>query len=457
MTLENVTIINAPDRLDHEGENGASPPLGCVRVAYAAKSAGANEYFIDGQHYPTVREVMSKLPEKTQIAGISYNMGSIDQTVALIKGIFDSGIEKILVGGQAVIPTAENFVKSFADSRIIACSGDGEPAIQGLVLGKSLEDIPNLVYFEDGQVRRTPAELTDYEDLNFEGQVNGFDWQSYFEYTQRFFGHNRASAYFTDGCPNRMGEDELSGCSFCTRRRTGSIRSVTPEQAYNHLKFLKEQGAEQININDDTFFASPGLLKGLAEQFEKKGELGLGLHVYARVSELTPQRLDLAQRIGVKSALVGIESGNSHIRKANGKPISDERILEAGRLCKERGISYDGAFIIGMIGETPQTAKDTVSLIRKLAQEGISQNSYADRFIPLPGCLGYHLIQQKLPSNPVLKQKYGNQFTRWDYDWSVLADAQLELNTSITREQAFNNLEEIRKINEASGVKPIIA
>ena len=60
----------------------------------------------------------------------------------------------------------------------------------------------------------------------------------------------------------------MSGCSFCTRRRTGTVRSVTPEQAYNHLKFLKEQGAEQVNINDDTFFASPGLLQGLAEQFE---------------------------------------------------------------------------------------------------------------------------------------------------------------------------------------------
>lgn len=455
MTIENVTIINVPENKNVEGENGCSPPLGCVRIAYAVKSAGANEYFIDGQHYSTLEKTLIQLPEKTGIVGISFNRVSIPNVKPLVTALLDKGVKRIIAGGQAVIPISEAFVKDFSDSRVMACSGDGEPAIQGLAKGHSLEDIPNLIYFEDGQVKKTETELIDYRTLNLEGHVNGFDWQNYFEYGQIFFGHNRASAYFTDGCPRRMSKSK--GCSFCARRRTGSIRSVTPKQAYNHLKFLKEQGAEQVSINDDTFFGNPRFLQGLAEQFDIQGNLNLGLHVYGGVSELTLQRLDLAQRIGVKSILVGIESGNDYIRKTNGKSISDERILEAGRLCRERGISYDGALVLGLIGETPETARDTVELARQLSEEKISSNVYASLFMPYAGSWAHDTIKERISRNPSLQKKYGDQFTRWDYNWSVLADAQLELNTNITREQAFNSLEEIRKINEASGVKSVIA
>jgi len=455
MTISNITILNVPENKNIEGENGCSPPLGSVRIAYASKKAGANEKFIDGQHYSTLKKSLAQLPKKTEIVGISFNRVSIPNVRPLINNLLKRGVKKIIAGGQAVIPVSYLFVKDFVDSRVMACSGDGEPTIQGLVKERPLKTIPNLVYFENGEVKRTHTELIDYKKINLEGKIDGFDWKNYFAYSQKFFGHNRASAYFTDGCPRRMSKNK--GCSFCARRRTGSIRSVTPNQAYNHLKFLKEQGAEQVSINDDTFFGNLGFLQRLAEQFERYGSLNLGLHVYGGVSELTPQRLDLAQGIGIKSILVGIESGNPLIRKLNGKIISDEQILETGRLCKERKISYDGALVIGLIGETPKTARDTVELARKLSEEKISSNVYASLFMPYAGSWAYDRINERLSNNRDLKEKYGREFSRWDYDWSVLADAQLEINTEISRNQAYALLEEIRETNESNKVKSIIA
>lgn len=216
-------------------------------------------------------------------------------------------------------------------------------------------------------------------------------------------------------------------------------------------------GAEQVSINDDTFFGNPGFLQGLAEQFERQGSLDLGLHVYGGVLELTPQRLYLAQKMGVKSILVGIESGNPLVRELNGKSILDEQILEAGQLCKDRGISYDAALIIGLIGETTETAWDTIELARKLSEERISSNVYASLFMPYVGSWAYDRINQILSNNLSLRRKYGDQFLRWDYDWSILANAQLEINTQISRDQAYKFLEEIRKINEVNEVRSIIA
>jgi radical SAM superfamily enzyme YgiQ (UPF0313 family) len=276
----------------------------------------------------------------------------------------------------------------------MACSGDGEPAISGLIGGNLLRNIPNLVYFEGGEVRRTSTELVNYIDLNLEEQVNGFDWRKYFAYTQRFFGDNRASAYFTDGCPRRMKENK--GCSFCARRRTGTMRSVRAEQAYNHLRLLQNLGAEQVDINDDTFFGNPKFLRELTEQFERRGFLDIELNVYGGVSELTQDKLSLAQRMGVKSILVGIESGNPLVRKINGKPISDKQILEAAKLCKDRGILYNPALIVGMVGETSGTLKDTIELARRLSEESLSSRVYGSLFMPYVGCWAYDLIKHRL-------------------------------------------------------------
>ncbi len=450
-----VVIINAPENKNVEGENGCSPPLGCVRVAYAAKAAGAYATFIDGQHYSTLDKTLGQLPEETEIVGISFNRVSIPNVRPLVNRLLEGGVKRIVAGGQAVIPISELFVRDFSDPRIMACFGDGEPTIQGLIQQRSLKDIPNLVYFDAGEVKETQTELIDYKGISLESKVDGFNWENYFVYNRKFFGHNRASAYFTDGCPRRINKNE--GCSFCARRRTGTIRSVTPGQAYNHLKFLKESGAEQVSINDDTFFGNPGFLQGLTEQVEKQGVLNLGLHVYGGVSELNQQRLDLAKKIGVNSILVGIESGNELVRRLNGKPISDEMIREAGQLCKERVISYDAALIIGLIGETSETGRDTVELARRLSEGKISSNVYASLFMPYAGSWAYDKIRAELDTNPALKRRFGNQFSRWDYDWSVQSDAQLEINTRISRAEAYAFLEKIRRINEANEVRPIIA
>ena len=247
------------------------------------------------------------------------------------------------------------------------------------------------------------------------------------------------------------------GCSFCARRITGSMRSVTSEQAYNHLRFLKEQGAEQVNINDDTFFGNPLFIEGLTKQYQDKGSLNLGLHVYGCVSELTKRNLDLAERLGVRSILVGIESGDEKVRRRNGKPISDEQIFETAEECKTRGITYEGAFIVGLIGETEDSVRATVNLARMLSEGKFNSKTYASLFMPYAGSWAHFKIREKIERTPTLQEKYQNQFSRWDYDWSVLADAQLEINTYISRNQAHSALEQIREIDMSTGTKPIIA
>lgn len=446
--MKNISIINAPDSVNFEADAGTFPPLGSLRVALSAQESGASVNFIDGQHYTSLGNVLERVDENTDIAGITFNRVTLPTVRPLISGLLDKGVKQIVAGGQAVIPIGEMFVSDFKDSRIMVCSGDGEPTIRGLVNGVLLSDIPNLVYFENGEVKKTHGELIDYEKLGVldYSKISGFDWKDYFEVGHKVFENteNVASAYFADGCPNRISR----GCSFCARRKTGVVRIMNPENAYEQLIHLQESGAGSVNIESDTFFSDSNFLKELVGIKESRGNLKLGLNVYGGVSELTENNLDLVQRLGVKSILVGVESGNDNIRRMNGKYFSDEQIFETARACNDREMRYNPAFVLGMIGETDETADETVEVAKELLSKGYSDNVYASLFMPFPGSPAYDLIKERLGSDPALSEKFEEGFSKWDYDWSQLIDGQVEVLTHTSRGYLCKCLEQISSVDD---------
>jgi len=446
--MKKVSLINAPDSVNFEKDAGSAPPLGSLRVALAAKDAGANVRFIDGQHYTSLDEVLGQIENDTEVAGITFNRVTLPTVRPLIKGLLDRGVKRIIAGGQAVIPIGEMLVSDFADSRIMACLGDGEPTINGLVNGDRLPDVPNLVYFDGNDVMKTKDNLIDYNNLGVldYSKINGFDWKNYFNISRKVFDNNQnpASAYLADGCPNRIKE----GCSFCARRKTGVVRSMSPGGAYNQLKHLQDVGASVVNIESDTFFSNTSFLRGLEEAMNSRGHLNLGLRVYGGVSELTEANLDLAKRLGVESILVGVESGNEEIRRMNGKYFSNQRLFDTLSACKEKGIKYNPAFVLGMIGETNETANETVDVARELLSADGSSNVYASLFMPFPGSPAYNRINERLAQDPELNSKHGNQFSRWDYDWSRLVDAQVEVSTNTSRDYLCECLDSINILNK---------
>ncbi|MBU1854090.1 MAG: radical SAM protein [Nanoarchaeota archaeon] len=452
--MTNVSIINAPDDVNFEADAGVWPPLGSLRVALSAKNLGANVIFIDGQHHTSLDDVIRQVDPDTKIAGITFNRVTMPTVRPLIQGLLEKGVKQIVVGGQAVIPIAETFVSDLADLRVMACYGDGEPTIKGLVKGDDLSEIPNLTFFDGSTVRKTSEQLIDYTSLGVlrYAQIEGFDWQNYFKISHKVFddGKNRASVYFADGCPRRI----KKGCSFCARRNTGVIRTMSPKDAYNQLLHLKEKGADTVNIESDTFFSDIHFLEELANIMESRGNLRLGLDVYGGVSELNQKSLNLAERLGVSSILVGVESGNKEIRRINGKYFTDKRMFETAEECRKRGIRYDPAFVLGMIGETDETAIETVGVARKLVSKGYCNKVYASLFMPFPGSPAYDLIQKKLQSSPALNEKFGYQFNRWDYDWSKLIDAQVEIMTSTSRKHLCSCLDKMK--NFGNYARPVM-
>jgi radical SAM superfamily enzyme YgiQ (UPF0313 family) len=62
----------------------------------------------------------------------------------------------------------------------------------------------------------------------------------------------------------------------------------------------------------------------------------------------------------------GIESGSQQIMDRMGKDITTEQVRTSVALCKKHGFSTRGYFMIGYLGETPETYRETLKLANEL-------------------------------------------------------------------------------------------
>ncbi len=87
-----------------------------------------------------------------------------------------------------------------------------------------------------------------------------------------------------------------------------------------------------------------------------------------RISWATTTRADLVERelltlmkrAGCTLLGLGIETAHQHILDAAGKRCTVEQIQRGVALCREVGLPTMGHFVMGLPGETPQTARETI-------------------------------------------------------------------------------------------------
>jgi|AGTN01.2.fsa_nt_gi Fe-S oxidoreductase len=243
----------------------------------------------------------------------------------------------------------------------------------------SLDSVTGISHIKDGKVQHNPdREYTTSEDLDripfvsrvYKKHLNVYDYylsQSLYPQIQIFTGR---------GCPNQ--------CTFCSwpknlmgrKYRVRSIDSVLDEFEYiaKELPFVKE-----VFIEDDTFTIDK---KRIAEFCNKKMERGLkGTWSCNARATLDFETLKLMKKAGCRLLIVGFESGSEEILKTIKKGVSTERMKQFTRDAKKAGLMVHGDFIIGLPGETKETAEQTLRLIKEL-KPNILQVAVAT---PLPG------------------------------------------------------------------------
>lgn len=243
----------------------------------------------------------------------------------------------------------------------VGVHGDGEETMleiaQAVAGGTPLDDIAGTVVKVDGGVKKNP-ERTWYRDIDRYPMpaVDLLNWNLYRALTVKSPFYTMVT---TRGCPYK--------CKFCSQVYAGNtIRYRSPENVVDEIEiYVKKYGAREIVFFDETFTLKKSRIMRICELIKER-KLVFQFDMRTRVDSLDEDMVKALKEAGGKRVHFGIESGSQRILDRMRKDITTEQIKNTVALCKRHGFSTRGYFMIGYLGETPETYQETVSLARDL-------------------------------------------------------------------------------------------
>ena len=267
---------------------------------------------------------------------------------------------KIVVGGPLIANHARNYEGEELEAAlrdigadIYIVEGQGEltlaRVVERLRNGDRLDQIPNLLYFEDGRLRGTG-----HEPESNSLEENFIDWSRL--------------APGTDLGPTlqtRTARSCAFKCAFCNYpTRAGSLTLASLDTLEQELDSMRSRGnVENVVFIDDTFNVPLPRFKDICRLMIRKG-YGFNWFSYFRCSNSDEEAIDLMAESGCKGVFLGIESGSPTILKNMSKAAAAEQYRRGIGQLRKAGILTFGSFITGFPGETEETVRETMDFIR---------------------------------------------------------------------------------------------
>jgi len=182
------------------------------------------------------------------------------------------------------------------------------------------------------------------------------------------------------GCPFR--------CSFCLYPQTmhgRKYRLRSAENVVEEFSFIVQELPEvkEIVIEDDTFTAELGRVRQICKLLIERN-IKIPWSANARIN-LDYETMKLMRKAGCRLLIVGFESGNQSILNNVHKGIRLEQSIQFMENAKKAGILVHGCYMIGLPGETRETAEETFRFAVRLESDSA-------QFFPLyvyPGTEAY--------------------------------------------------------------------
>ncbi len=259
------------------------------------------------------------------------------------------------------------------------CLGEGEyPTLEladAMEAGKDYTEISNLHFRINGDIKKNPNRpFLSKEELS-KMPFPDRDLMRPYQIWHSPIGFMMAGR----GCPY--------DCTFCFNHVSRNLqdgkwtRQRTAESVVEEVKWLRDRyGVIYVAFQDDTFILNRRWLREFCPLYAK--EVGLPFICNIR-ADLTDEELaDLLAQAGCIRVAMGIESGDDEIRKTIlAKNMTSDQIIRACDLLYDRNIKVVGQNMIGVPGETVETALSTIELNIRCR---VHVNTFSF-FAPFPG------------------------------------------------------------------------
>lgn len=340
------------------------PPLGLAYISAAICNDGHEVKIFDAAAWSWQKlftEIKSQSPDIIGITCWTIERGQAYKVADIAKKAVSNCI--VVMGGpHATAFPKHMFIKAKIDYVVL---GEGEETIRELL--SVIENNGNISLVK-GIAYRNNKDIVINErremirDIDTIPNINHFQFD-YDKYNGLPDTNRKAAAIMTSrGCPFR--------CTYCSsaiywgcKYRTRSIESVIAEIEdlyYNH-------GIRALLIFDDNLLiARKRCIELCKELIDRKMDLIWAAEGSVKVDA---EMLSWMKRAGCYRIDFGVESGSPTILKNINKPFSVENTRNAFKLCKEIGIRPNAYLIFGSPGETKETIKETISLMRDIQPE----------------------------------------------------------------------------------------
>ncbi len=257
----------------------------------------------------------------------------------------------------------------------VICRGEGENAFRMLAERveerRSFSDIPNLWVKTEGRIIRNPmAPLI--EDLD---ALPAPDRELYYQYP--FLADNPTKNFISGrGCPFNCAYCSMASLKEMYRHKGHFTRFRSAEKTIEEITGVRDRyGLKTVCFQDDTFILKISRLKPFLKLYGEKVRLPFICHV--RADLVTDEIVRSLKDAGCHSVDFGVESGNPEIRrKVLKKTISNRQIRDAAGLFHRYDIPIRTTNMLGLPGETIETAFQTVEINQEIRTDYPSCSVY---------------------------------------------------------------------------------
>ena len=348
-------------------------PLGIASLAAYFRDKGFGVGVLD---CPALRidadEVFEIIKKKDPaIIGFSTATYTLPRVIEIAKKIRDKLPTKLTVfGGSHANVAGVETVNQYDFFDIISYGLDGEYIIHDIAKKYSeknfnrnsfmhdfamLESIKGIIFKKNNVVIQNPDRETikNLDELPLPAR-DLFPLEKYMPLPNQYRKLPLTNMVVIRGCPYV--------CTFCDQAGT-QARRRSPSKVVEEIKDCAERyGIKEISFWDDTMSYHK---KWMNEFLNLLIEANLNIvwSCYAAVNTVDKNLLQLMAKAGCWNIFYGFETGVNELSQnilTNRKNRNFEKMKQVAKWTREAGIESRGSFMIGMPGETPELAKQTV-------------------------------------------------------------------------------------------------
>lgn len=370
---------------------GHQMPLGIFYLAAILEKQGEEVQVLDCESLKISHEELIALLKKSKarLFGITATTVGFYRARSLAEMVRAAIPEmQIIIGGphMSAMPEPTMQTKAFD----FGITHEGEIPLSKLVAcllhGKgSLQEVPNLYYFENNTLMRTDRMeyIQEMDSIPLPARHLCRDFSVYKPPVGAFRDKPVMNMLTSRGCPYH--------CIFCDNNTFGrKTRFFSAEYVANEVKeLIQRYGAREIAFLDDTFVLDKKRLRAIFALL-KAENISFPWTCMTRVNNLDFDTLQFMRDNGCWQIRIGIESGSQQVLDFIKKGITLEQVRNVANWGKQLNIKVSGFFIIGHHIDTPETIDATIRFALSIPLTDIISTINT----PIPGTESYNLARQ---------------------------------------------------------------